>query len=212
MTTTVATPTTTIQQALDASLSRIRELNPDVPESLAVILASGGGKKHGHFAASTWTDSSGDHAGSARHEILMATESLRRGAEATLTTLIHECGHALAHATDVKDTSRGGRYHNAKFRDVATTMGLVVEEDPSIGHVTTGLMSWAKDSYAEVLEMLEASLTTYRKPEDKAKGPKTTIRVQCDCETPVTVPIKWWESFGEDMMYCAGCGNNFAEV
>jgi len=199
-------PTVNILTALDRALSGIQARNPNVPRALAVVIATGKGKVHGHFAPGSWEDTAGEHAGSARHEILMASESLARGAEATLTTLIHEAGHALAHATGVKDTSRQGRYHNEKFQETVVAMGLTVEKNSSIGYVTTGLNSWAREEYEEELALLETVLISHRKS-DKAKAPakKTTIRVACACEFPVTVPIKWFDDFGYDNMRCNLC-------
>lgn len=201
-------PTVAILTALDSALSKVRELNPNVPTALAVVIASGKGKFHGVFETNAWKDDKGEHAGSARHELLMSSESFARGAEATLVTLIHEAGHAMAHATGIKDTSRQGRFHNDKFRTIAESMGLTVESNKSIGHTTTGLQSWAKDAYSAQLEALETALVTHRVPaSEKPAKPKTTVRVQCGCEAPVTVPIKWWNDLGQDNMTCALCAD-----
>lgn len=203
--TTVSTPTTTIMEALDASLSKIQEVNPNVPKALAVVIGTGKGKFHGMFTPDSWQDSGGEHKGSARHEIIMSSESLRRDAELILTTLIHETAHAMSHATGIKDTSRQGRFHNAKFAEVANSMGLRTETDPKIGHVTTGLMDYAIDLYKNEIELIRAATITYRKPVEKKPTKKTTIRVACACGVPVTVPIKWWDDFGQDNLICSLC-------
>lgn len=204
---TTHTPTVAILASLDRALAFIRETHPDVPTGIALTIENGRGKAHGHFHASQWEDidSAGSKLGK-RHELTMASDSLNRGAESALTTLIHEAGHALAHNTGVKDTSRQGRYHGDKFRTIAEGMGLTCAKDSKIGTITTGLNTWAKAHYAEVLADLESVLTTYRVPTAaKDKAPKTTIRVQCGCETPVTVPIKWWDDFGADNLICSLC-------
>src|SRR6266542_4043035 len=36
-----------------------------------------------------------------------------------LATMLHEAGHGLAAARNLKDTSRQGRYHNAKYKALA---------------------------------------------------------------------------------------------
>lgn len=208
------TPTVNILSALDASLSKVRELNPDVPTALAVIIASGAGKKHGHFAPGSWKDTDGDTAGSARHEILMSSESLARGAELTLVTLIHEAAHAANHAKGTKDTSRQGRYHNRDFRDTAEAFGLTTETDSKIGFVTTGLQSWAAEAYKVELALLADALVTHHVLAPKVKGKKTTIKVGCECETErgmltVTVPIKWFDQVD---MHCAYCDSNLIPV
>jgi hypothetical protein len=214
------TPTVAILTALDTALVAIRATHPDVPSALAVVIEKSSGKTHGHFHAGQWADTDTDGAKlGKRHEISMSSESLSRGAEATLTTLIHEAGHALAHNTGVKDTSRQGRYHGAKFRTIAEGMGLVCATSDKIGTVTTGLNEWAKSHYAKELEILAEALTTHRvlKSDEKVTKPKTTIRVQCACEFPLTVPIKWWNDYGMDNLTCDMCADNgddahFSEV
>lgn len=198
------TPTAAILTALDSALSTIRLTHPDVPAALAVVISTGLGKKHGHFAAGTWVDTQGEHVGSARHELLIASETLGLGAEQVLTTLIHEAGHAMAHAQGIKDTTRQGRYHNEKFGTLASAMGLLVEKDAKHGATTPGLNTWAKAHYADTLTALDAVLSTHRVPVDpKAKAKKTTVRISCDCESALTVPIKWWDDFGSEYMVCA---------
>lgn len=216
---TNATPTTTIQSALDASLSTIRAEFPGTPEALAVVIASGRGKFHGRFEANSWKDSSGTHEGSARHEIIMSSESLARTAEEVLTTLLHECAHAVAFATGVKDTSRGGRYHNDNFATTASAMGCIVEkvEGSKHGYSTTGLNEWAKVRFASEIDLLAESLVTFRKLPEKKPTKKVNIRVACTCDEgtgllAVTVPIKWWDKFGSYALTCSECGSNFEEV
>lgn len=207
----IATPTTTIQNALDVALSAIKKNNKDVPSALAVIIAEKKGA-HGTFTADSWQDNAGEHEGSARHEIKLNPVSFALGAEQVLTTLIHECGHALAHATGVKDTSRQGRFHNAKFRDIATQMGLVTEDDKSIGTRTPSMMDSTKATYAKELEVIASALTTFRKPTVKLKAPKTTVRVSCSCGNPVTVPIKWFDEVMSVTLPCDICGEYYEEV
>src|SRR6266511_374819 len=68
----------------------------------------------GHFAAHCWQVGDDD-----RHELLVGGEGLRRGARDVLATMLHEAGHGLAAARNLKDTSRQGRYHNAKYKALA---------------------------------------------------------------------------------------------
>ena len=49
-----------------------------------------------------------------RPELFVAGECLAEGPRQTLQTMLHEAVHALAHARGVKDTSRGGKYHNKR--------------------------------------------------------------------------------------------------
>lgn len=207
----IATPTTNIQNALDVALSAIKRHNPNVPSALAVIIAEKKGA-HGTFTPDSWQDNAGEHSGSARHEIKLNPVSFSLGAEQVLTTLIHECGHALAHATGIKDTSRQGRFHNTKFREIATKMGLVTEEDSSIGTRTPDMMDSTKALYAKEIAIIADALTTFRKPTSKAKAKKTTVRVGCSCGNPVTVPIKWFEEVMSVTLPCDICGEYYEAV
>ena len=66
-------------------------------------------------------------------EVFVGGEGLALGAVDVLGTLLHEATHALAHVRGVQDTSRQGRYHNRRFRDLAEEIGLDVREVPVIG-------------------------------------------------------------------------------
>jgi hypothetical protein len=48
-----------------------------------------------------------------------------------LGTLLHEAGHALAHG--IKDTTRQGRWYNARFKALADEVEISVTKDPRIG-------------------------------------------------------------------------------
>src|SRR5262245_28512958 len=62
---------------------------------------------------------------------------LHRGGEAVFGTLVHEAAHALATARSIKDTSRGGQYHNGSYRDLAAELGLEVERNDHRGWAVT---------------------------------------------------------------------------
>lgn len=47
--------------------------------------------------------------------------------------MLHECVHLWNMQQGVKDTSRGGAYHNKKFRDAAVARDLDIRHDPRIG-------------------------------------------------------------------------------
>lgn len=76
--------------------------------------------KLGHFAAMRWhvpqpaaTDEAGQNGTAAEAqrwaEVFVGGEGLARGPADVLATLLHEAAHALAHARNIKDTSRQGR-------------------------------------------------------------------------------------------------------
>jgi hypothetical protein len=125
----------------------------------------GGTPRWGHFAASRWRRAAG---GGELAEILVAGEGLERGAVPVLGTLLHEAAHALAHARRVKDTSRQGRYHNARYRQVAEEVGLAVDQVAVIGWSGTRVPDATAERYAAEVEAIAAALVVYRQPEPGA--------------------------------------------
>jgi curved DNA-binding protein CbpA len=82
---------------LESCWRAIRYHHPELPP-VVLIIASASGR---------W------HAEGIRHaEVMISGEGLRRTPAEVLATLLHEAAHALAHARDIRDTSRQGRYHN----------------------------------------------------------------------------------------------------
>jgi hypothetical protein len=136
MTTTEQAPMTIAEQlvgALAAAWRAIKARHAEVPD---VVLTVGSGTigvkpgqaRFGHFAAARWQR--GD---TALAELFVRGEGLQRGAGPVLATLIHQAAHGVAVSRGVKDTSRGGKYHNTKFKDIAESMGLVIAHDPVTG-------------------------------------------------------------------------------
>jgi hypothetical protein len=87
-------------------------------------------------------------------EVFIGGEGLVRGAADVLGTLLHEAAHALAHVRDIKDTSRQGRWHNAKFKALAEELGIEVAKDPRIGWSPTAIPASTREEYAEVIDEL----------------------------------------------------------
>lgn len=201
-------PTVAIVAALDRAYAAIRVANSDVPSAIALTLAPSK-KSRGHFQAGSWEDTG--KLGT-RHELNIGAERLQDGAVATFATLLHECAHALAQATGQKDTSRQGRFHNSTFADIASRMGCIVESDEKIGHRTGDtLQSWALDLYADSIASLDSALSTFKpRAGASAKAAKTTCRIGCDCLELVTVPIKWFENFGQDSLTCSICESAYS--
>ncbi|QYG95835.1 hypothetical protein HC251_25125 (plasmid) [Iamia sp. SCSIO 61187] len=153
--------------AVTATWAEIRRRHPEVP---AVVLTIGSGThgergrtRLGHYAARRWVPATGE--GSALAELFVGGEGLRAGPAELLDTLLHEAAHGLADARGVRDTSRGGRYHNARYRTIAEELGLVVSQHPTRGWSTTTLSEATRTAYRAVLEDLAQAITAYRHPE-----------------------------------------------
>lgn len=143
----------------------IRDRHPEVPE--VVILVGSGeerGKlrKLGHWSAGRWAVPDGEGMGR-RGEVLIAAEGFKHGAADVLDTLLHEAAHAIAHVRKVKDTTRGGRYHNERYKHIAEEVGLAVEKMGPHGWAKTALGEGTADRYAGELVMLQLSLTAWRR-------------------------------------------------
>lgn len=202
--------------ALERAWAAIQERHEDVPD-VVVTLGAGslgaapGTLKLGHFAASRWSGAAED--GEAVAELFVGGEGLVRGAEGTLSTLLHEAAHGMAETRGIQDTSRQGRYHNKKFRDLGEEVGLTITQEKSIGWSGTALPEQTRDAYAAELAELGAALTAWRRSEGMAfvtgggqeddgesdgdtgdedqdeKKPKNGYPLVCGCETPRRIRV-----------------------
>lgn len=197
----VDTPMKPILDAANAALRRIRDLHPEVP-NVVLVIGTSSSKAVGHFSSQSWEGKQ------AQHEIMISGESLAKGAEDVLDTLIHECAHALAHTREIKDTSRQGRFHNKRFKAVAEEMGLDVDSHPVIGWSLTTLPVATATLYKTELAELRKALKTFRIVKLKPTAAKTTLKIECGCRA-VTVPIKFFEK-GD--LTCGSCGELFVDV
>ena len=98
---------------------------------------TGAGLLLGHIAPERWQPAR--HPGELVHELLIGGEGLARGAADVFTTLAHEAAHALAITRQIADTSRDGRYHNQRYKQLAHELGLHVQHDVQQGWSTTSL-------------------------------------------------------------------------
>lgn len=199
----MATPTLDILSAVDVLIAKAREIHEGIPEVVVVLGASGYNKRrqiHGHFSSKSWNPV--DTEGTVRHEIMLSGESLERGAEATLGTLLHELAHSYAFANQINDTSNNGRYHNTKFKEIGNEFGLILGKSDTIGWSVTTLESGTADLYKDGLELLTNALTYYRVPKLKVAQVAKKYQMQCpDCLDPVTVTKKWFTN-NEYKLYC----------
>jgi hypothetical protein len=160
-----------ILAALERAWSAIRRRHPDLPE-VVMVLASGsdgapaGWLKLGHFAAMRW-ETGGE---ALMPEVFVGGEGLARGPVDVLGTLLHEAGHALAHARNVKDTSRQGRYHNQRYAEIARQLGLDVKQAKTIGWSDTTVTEETAVEYAATVAELAGALTIYRRSENLVLG------------------------------------------
>ena len=68
-----------------------------------------------------------------RHELNIGAGSLDRPIENIVATLLHETCHLWNIQQGIQDTSRGGAYHNKRFKATAEARDLKISYDPRIG-------------------------------------------------------------------------------
>lgn len=91
-------------------------------------------RAYGHVTtAKAWRKANGD----TRHELNIGAGTLDRPIENVVATVLHEMVHLWHLQNGVQDCSRGGTYHNKKFRDAATERDLSISYDPRIGWSVT---------------------------------------------------------------------------
>ena len=210
--------------ALEAAWSAIRARNPELP-AVVIVLGAGsgdrGGLRLGHFAAMRWsptdTTSSAEDGGpdepvgaAGMAEVFIGGEGLARGPVDVMGTLLHEATHALAHVRGVQDTSRQGRWHNARFKAIAEEVGISVEKDARLGWSPTTVPPATREVYAGVIDGLGRALRMRRASEaggaerPKKPGPPACV---CGCGRRIRVSVS---VRGAGPIVCGLCETEFA--
>lgn len=152
--------------AVEKIWKQIQLRHPEVPDVIVTIGSGtlGGGKYQtlGHFAQNRWI---AKEDGAIIHELFIGGEGLRRSANEVLSTLLHEAAHGLAAARGIQDTSRQGRYHNTKFRQIAEELRLEVEHSKDLGWSTSTLPEIAAWDYRKEITTLERAMLAHRRHE-----------------------------------------------
>ena len=196
---------------LEGCWEAIREEHPDVPEAV-VLVGSGSGErsgylKLGHFAAHRW-----EVRGENRHEVLIGGEGLQRGPIGVLGTLLHEAAHGLAQVRQVQDTSRGGRYHNRRYKTLAEELGLEVCLDGPGGWTATEVPLTTQVAYAGELERLQGALVLWRREEARrggrgaGSGSRNYLPRACSCHRRIRVATA---TLIAAPIVCGACGGEF---
>ena len=195
---------------LEACWNAIRVRHPELPE-VVIVVASGSGERArrltlGHFAPDRW-----EVRGNNRHEIMISGEGLKRGPVDVLGTLLHEAAHAVAVVRGVQDTSRGGRYHNRRFKAIAEELGLTIGVDRSIGWSLTTVPETTQHVYGDALDRLSDALVLWRREEVRGGGggsepSRNLISCQCACSRKIRVAPSM---LAVGSITCGLCGGDF---
>ncbi len=72
-----------------------------------------------------------------KHELNISADWLKRPIEEVVATMLHEMVHLYNIQHDIQDCSRGGSYHNQKFRDEAEKHMLKISKHEKYGWTIT---------------------------------------------------------------------------
>ncbi len=134
-----------------------------------------------------------------QYEMNIAAEMLNCDIEEILDTLIHEMIHIYCREKNIQDVSRGGSYHNGRFKALAESKGLVCIKTPKYGWNTVGkgneqLITYALEKgWAEILlsrrtatPILFPNQQILHPPQSGDRRPSSTRKLQCpNCQTSV---------------------------
>lgn len=131
-----------------------------------------------------------------RYEINLSVDFLgERSVEDTISTLMHEMVHLYNILNGIKDTSRGGVYHNKKFKEAAEAHGLIIDFNEHIGWSITHLQDETKQWIAENINIKDIKI--YKRVAEKVPGaskPKQSMKKlvcpSCGAIARVTSDVK----------------------
>jgi hypothetical protein len=118
------------------------------------------------------------------YELNICPEYLNLPLKEVTATLLHNMVHLYNALNGIQDCSRGGQYHNIKFKGCAEQHGLIVEKSDFNGFSKTFLTTETQD-FVESLELPAFEL--FRNFEKKApSNPSSTKKYECpDCQISV---------------------------
>lgn len=103
------------------------------------------------------------------YEINICSEYLTRNFSELCGTLLHEMVHLYNLQNGIQDTSRGGTYHNKKFKEIAEQHGLIIEQHQKYGWTITKLNEEATQF---INKMNDTGFALYRDSASKIKAKK----------------------------------------
>ena len=122
------------------------------------------GSKHKAYGWA-YTKKMWDTTNGMKYSIVIATEFLRDH-ENVLRTLVHEMCHIYAMENGLKDTSRGGYYHNNTFKEIAEKAHLICTKERQ-GWATRNEDKELKAVFKEIMGDAFITFNWANKPETK---------------------------------------------
>lgn len=153
-----------------------------------------------------WKKAGTDDKDAGYYEINMCAEHLNRDFTELCGTLLHEMVHLWNLQNNVQDTSRGGTYHNKKFKEVAEQHGLHIEQHPKHGWTITTLNEVGQ---AFIEKIGDTSFQLYRDSDAKIKAKKSSKQSSRKYICPVCGAII--RATKEVHVICGDCEIDFIE-
>lgn len=114
------------------------------------------------------------------YEINLCAEHTARGYKALAETLLHEMVHLHNLQIGIKDTSRGGTYHNQKYKLSAEQRGLIVEQSAKYGWAYTQLTPEA-NTYLDTISGIDFTLFRTKVTKESASKKSSSRKYTCPC-------------------------------
>ncbi len=110
-----------------------------------------------------------------RRELNIGAGTINRPIENVVATMLHEMVHIYCLEKGIKDTSRGGTYHNRRFKYEAEKRDLLISYDQRIGYSITNpsdkLIEWCISEELEEIKVYRLDYYGYIPPTSGTKAP-----------------------------------------
>ncbi|MFD6361866.1 hypothetical protein ACFWFX_18740 [Streptomyces roseolus] len=174
--------------ALHELWAHIREATPELPPARIALSASG---PPGH-GPDRWTEEEdGAVAG-----LVITLPTLREGADAVMTEVLHHAAHLLSWQRGVADTASRGAYHTQAFVSAAEELGLCWPEGAprhrargyaDVEPTPATTVQYAADVGRLKIALPDAVAELEPLTEKRARPERITLR--CECDKPRTIKV-----------------------
>lgn len=180
--------------------------NGKLPKVILTVQSKGKTNALGWFTVGkVW-----EHGERKKHEINISAESLKQGYMTVADTLLHEMIHLYCSENDIKDTSRGGTYHNKRFKQASEEHGLCYRED-SYSDKYGWTFTILSEQTRELLNDFEIDgeifalnrIDTFCGMEHIGKKKSNIIKWECGCGVIIR------SSKDDITVFCGECGTQF---
>ncbi|MFC8583218.1 hypothetical protein ACFUGD_01370 [Streptomyces sp. NPDC057217] len=198
-------------QALQALWARIQTAMPDLPPVRIAIASTLSPPGHG---PERWTtEDDGTVTG-----LYITASTLREGADAVVSEVLHHAAHLLSWTRDTPDTHSRGHYHTKKFVDAAQDVGLVwpadKPRDKRTGYADVELTPDTHERYKRdtkaLADIIPGVLPHLETPSTGQSSRQNRVTLRCRC-VPKPRSFQMHASVAaQGPIVCTVCGSEFA--